>query len=272
MRLTLCANTPTIAKALLTASGGHVRYQLFLINGSRKPTCIQAGDKVTFNIRKGDVRFSRSDVLLINAMPGLLRRSLSIQAKYEFDEVALSEDDLTMVATLVSSLTWFDIKPVPSMSSKERSFEFVPGSTDRIKIDVRDSIEIDVKRGRISLLRGGALYKEGSDCVFGEVLCELGSIDYEEVFGLIQLISLLTDSEFRFAKEECAKIRWDVVDHLRLIEYGEEVYIEQSSRPTSSVKPAGVCSGLIELGARYRKFMQRTKGTGVLSRSSSAAE
>jgi hypothetical protein len=171
-----------------------VRYQLYVEN-SGKPTNFILDDVFVINAKTGVLQFVRDGHPLLCGLAGMANGVSTIQLKYQFGDMALTDEEVTLIAVFIATLTWFDVEPVKAHGTHEHAFRFIPGNTNRIGVKVNDVVEIDLIHGSVSLVKDGCLYKRGSSCTVTETLIAFHSLDYDEIHGIAQLISLLTNAE-----------------------------------------------------------------------------
>lgn len=203
-----------------------MRYELVISqHGVRIATKVLEGDEIHIDLKKGEVRFWRPSIEqdLYCIRYGCPMGTAGILIKFPCDHYdALSPEEAILLAKLIAMYTSCDIQLLPELSATCQRYVFIKRSNERARLNVKlkDVIEINLKNGSVDLYKAGALYQVGSQMIKIEPLGSFYSFMHDEVAGVIELISALTDTNLDFLEEKKGVLRYVCVN--------KEVYKETS--------------------------------------------
>jgi hypothetical protein len=206
----------TIEQYRYSNHGGCVRYELVILqNGVRKPTKIQEGDEIEIDLKKGEVRFFRPSLSqsIYCVRFGCPIGVKGVLIKFPIDNHdALIQEEAEDLATLISALTWFIAEPLPMRSCSCLRYLFTEGSSrTRLNVKLKDVVEVNILTGSVDLYKAGGLYQAGSPHIKIEPLGFFYSFMHDEVAGIVELVSALTDTRLDLLDEKQGVVRFECV-------------------------------------------------------------
>jgi hypothetical protein len=199
-----------------------VRYELVIRqHGVRKATSLSDGDEMIIHRTKGTVSFFRPDQrVFLQCVPygseyGMEQIVVRFPVK---GNVALLETEVRDLVNLMNRFTTLEAQPLffeTEHAIRRYVFRKKEGRVDtRVRANRKDVIQVGLKNGIVDLHKAGALYRVGSDCIKVEPLGCFYFFLHDEVPGIIELVSAISDTGFEFLEEHEGILRFECVGRL----------------------------------------------------------
>lgn len=194
-----------------------MRYELYVRNnGSLEVTRIQTGDNYCINTKTCELFFSRGGKPIHIAHVGVPISGPGVLIKFPVnDEVGLVQQEIDSLNVLLRSLTEFEVVQVKSNIKHLLCFEFGDKHSEKVVVKKFDRIDLNTGNGDIHLRKGGAIFRQPDSTAV--VSIELGSFIsfiFDEVFGIVQLISALTQSELELVDANQVVLQFYATTHI----------------------------------------------------------
>lgn len=202
-----------------------MRYELFIQQGGKKAISVLEGDEFVIDPKKGDLRFFRdgSPLHVVHAGFPQLTGSSSIQLKFQFrNDNAIIPQEADEYARLISGLTWYEARRIGTDAKGRFRYRMDQGVDERTKVSPKDRLSVNTFNGDVCLLKGAVLYREGSENVELIKLASVYSFVEDEIFGNIQLISILSRAEIFFWKVDRGIVFYNCTSKVSYRDYFEE--------------------------------------------------